>query len=179
MKKNKRIVIFDLDDTLITSEAKIKVFDSENNELVSSLTPSQFNYHSKHKDHYFCFGDFECEKILGRAKLFPDTYRSFKRYYNKGVPLSIITARSNKKMILEFFSSKNIQLKPSLVYTIHSPKSKFTGSISERKKQAIQDLILKGYNDIVFYEDNMENLKAAEELASDRIKIKTIHVVHA
>jgi hydroxymethylpyrimidine pyrophosphatase-like HAD family hydrolase len=178
MLKTKKIVIFDLDDTLITSDAKIKVFDSENNELLSSLSPSQFNYHVRNKDHYFCFGDFECEKILGRAKLFPSTYRSFKRYYDMGVDLSIVTARSDKKMILEFFDSKNVKLKPSLVYTIHSPKCNFTGSISERKKQAIQDLISKGYNDIVFYEDNLENLKAAEELSSDRIKIKTIHVVH-
>jgi FMN phosphatase YigB (HAD superfamily) len=174
----KRIVIFDLDDTLIHSEAKIRVYDSKNNEILTSLTPSQFNYHVTGQTQYFSFEDFECEKILGRSKLYPTTYRSFKRYYTKGVPISIITARSNEKIVIDFFKTKGVKLRPSLVYAIHNRRHPFTGSVAERKKQAIQELIDKGYNDIVYYDDNFENLYAATELASDTVSVKIIHVQH-
>ena len=175
---NKKIIVFDLDDTLISSDAKIKVFDSHTNDMVSSLSPMQFNYHIKQHNQYLSFDDFDCEKILGRSKILHNSFRSFKRYYNNGVPLSIITARSNKKIVIDFFKSKNILLKPSLVYTVSNHKSGFTGNIDERKKQAIQILIDKGYNDITFYDDNLDNLKAASELNSDIVKIKIILVSH-
>jgi hypothetical protein len=174
----KKIVIFDLDDTLIHSDAKIKVFDSETNEMISSLTPTQFNYHVPGQRQFLAFDDFECEKILGRSKLFPSTYRSFKRYVKMEVPISIITARSNDKIVLDFFKTKNIKLKPSLVYAIHNRKYDFHGGVADRKKQAIQRLIDKGYNDIIYYDDNLDNLRAAKELESDAVSIKIIHVTH-
>jgi len=178
MIKTKKIVIFDLDDTLIHSDAKIKVFDSNSNKMISSLTPSQFNYHIPEQAHYLSFDDFECEKILGRSKLFPNTYRSFKRYFKKDIPVAIVTARSNKKIILDFFKTKNIYLKPSLVYPVSNPNSTFTGNISQRKKQAIAELISKGYNNITFYDDNIDNLAAVSELNSETVHIKIIHVLH-
>ena len=178
-KKRKKLIIFDLDDTLIKSDAQIKVFDSVSNELIKSISPSQFNYQLKKQEHYFCFGDFDCEKILGKSTLIHSTFRSLKRYYRNGEHISIITARSDKRIILDFFETKNISLNSSLVYTIHSRKSKFTGSISQRKKQAIEELIKKGYKDIKFYEDNLDNIRAAEELNSSDVTIKTIHVNYA
>jgi hypothetical protein len=171
----KKLVIFDLDDTLIKSDAKIRVYDSENNSEVTSLTPSQFNYHVKSHSHYFGFDDFECEKILGRSK-FTKTFRSFKRYYAMWTPISIITARSSDKIVLDFFEAKGYPLNPSLVFAIHNHRKKFTGSVAERKRQAIEVLIKRGYNDIIYYDDNLENLSLAQELDSDRVKIKTVHV---
>lgn len=176
--KEQKIVIFDLDDTLIHSEAKIRVFNSDSNEMISSLSPTQFNYHIPGQSQYFSFEDFDCEKILGRSKVYPSTFRSLKRYLSKGVPVAIITARSNKKIILDFFKSKNVHLKPSLVYPVSNPKSTFTGNIAQRKKQAIVELINKGYNNIIFYDDNIENLAAALELNSDKVQVKIIHVSH-
>lgn len=176
--KNKKIVIFDLDDTLISSDAKINIFDCETNDLLHSLTPSQFNYHVRGSAQYCNFDDFDCEKILGKSRILKNSFRSFKRYYDNQTPLSIITARSNKKIIIDFLKSKNITLKPSLIYAVSNPDSGFTGNISQRKKQAIQDLIHKGYRDIVFYDDNLENLTVATELINEFISIKIIHVSH-
>ena len=172
----KRLIIFDLDDTLIRSDARIRVFDSSSNEILASLTPSQFNYHVPGQSQYFSFDDFECEKILGRSRLFPNTFRSLKRYYQRGIPISIITARSNEKIVIDFFNRKNIRLRPSLVYGIHNQKYPFTGSVAERKKQAVEDLIRKGYTVFTYYDDNFDNLRAVAELSSDTVKIKTVHV---
>lgn len=176
-----RIIIFDLDDTLISSDAKIKVYDSKNNEVLTEMSPSQFNYRVNKIGEYLCFNDFECEKILGRSKLHQATYRSFKRYYDRGVHVGIVTARSNKKIVIDFFKEKGYPLKPSLVYAVHDPKLGFHGNIAERKKKAFEDLIKKGYDDLTFYEDNAENLKAVESLSYEHpsIKLKTILVKHA
>lgn len=161
MLKRKKLIIFDLDDTLITSDAVIKIYDTETNELVQSLTPSQYNYHVKSQGHYFCYKDFQCEQILGRSK-FTKTFRSFKRYYKLSQPISIITARESKKLVADFFKTKGYPLKPSMIYAIFDPHCPFTGDIASRKKQAIEELVRKGYNEITFYDDNLENLKAAK-----------------
>lgn len=179
IKKKKKLIIFDLDDTLIKSDAQIKVFDSANNELVKSISPAHFNYELKKSEHYFSFDDFDCEKILGRSVIIPETFRSLRRYYNKGEHISIITARGDKKIVIDFFKTKKIFLNSRLVYAIHSRKCEFTGSISQRKKQAIEELIKKGYSNIIFYEDNLDNIRAAEELNSSDVTVKTIHVNYA
>lgn len=173
---SKRIIVYDLDDTLIRSSAKIKIYDAETNEVVSSMTPSEFNYHVKNQSHYLSFEEFNCEKILGNASIIPRTFRSLKRYISKGVPVSIVTARESKKMVMDFFRSKGVFIFPSLVFAVHDSKASFHGSIAERKKQAISLLIAKGYNDIVMYEDNLDNIRAVESLRSDKVKIRTVHV---
>lgn len=175
--KTKKVAIFDLDDTLIFSEAKIKIHDAETNSVIVSLTPSQFNYHVKGHGQYMSFDDFECEKILGNSKINKRYFSSLKGYIERGVETAIVTARGNKKIVVDFFKSKGVKIKPSMIYAVHDPNAVFHGSISDRKRQAIQDIINKGYNDIVFYDDNLENLRAAEQLQSDLVKIKIIHVL--
>lgn len=178
IKKKKRIAVFDLDDTLIFSEAKIKVFDSQTNQLVTALSPSQFNYHVAHQDHYMMFNDFECEKIIGSAKVHKRMFDSFKSYIKRGVQVAIVTARGDKNIVINFFKKKNVKLKPAFVYAVHNPKAGFHGSIADRKKQAIQDLIKKGYNDFTVYDDNMDNLTSMDQCNSDKVKIKIIHVLN-
>jgi hypothetical protein len=177
--KEKKIAIFDLDDTLIFSEARIKIYDSSSNQVITALTPSQFNYHVNNQDQYLCFSDFECEKILGNSRINSRYFDSLRGYIKRGVETSIVTARGNKKIVLDFLKAKNIKMKPSMVFAVHDPKTSFHGSISDRKKQAIASIIDKGYNNIVFYDDNLENLLAAKTLESPKVKIKITHVVNA
>jgi len=176
-QKSKKIAIFDLDDTLIFSDAKIKIYDSSSNAEIVALTPSQFNYHAMSHGQYMVFDDFECEKILGNSRIHKRYFSSLKGYIKRGVETAIVTARGNKKIVVGFFKEKGVKIKPSMIYAVHDQKTSFHGSISERKKQAIQDIIKKGYKDIVFYDDNLENLQSAEELQSESVKIKIIHVL--
>lgn len=175
--KGKKIAIFDLDDTLIFSEAKIKIHDSLSNEVIASLTPSQFNYHVKNQGQYLSFGDFHCEKILENSKINSRYFDSLRGYIKRGVETGIVTARENKKLVVDFFKYKNVNIKSSLIYAVHNPVTGFSGSISERKKQAVKNIIDKGYNNIVFYDDNLDNLLAVQELESSKVKIKIIHVL--
>ena len=178
MIKEKKIAIFDLDDTLIFSTAKIQIYDSETNEIVLNLSPSQFNYHVKGQNQYMTFNDFECEKILGNARVHTRMFNSFKGFIKRGVPVAIVTARGNKNIVINFFKKKGVKLKPSLVYAVHDPKASFHGSIADRKKQAVQTLIDKGYNSMSIYDDNLDNLRSMSELNSDKVKIKITHVIN-
>lgn len=175
----KKIAIFDLDDTLIFSDAKIKIYDSENNQLIYTLSPSQFNYYVKEHDHYMCFSDFECRKILGNSKVNSRRFSSLKGYIKRGTDVAIVTARGNKKIVTDFFEEKGVPVSKTNVYAVCDPKTTFHGSISQRKKQAVEKIIRRGYNDIIFYDDNAENLRAVESLSSSRIKIKIVHVLDA
>ena len=64
----KKIFIFDLDDTLIISKAKIIVTDIKNGDTFS-LTPEEFNSYEKNTKHVINFDEFRNIEILKGAKI--------------------------------------------------------------------------------------------------------------
>jgi len=176
--KKDKLVIFDLDDTLIKTDAKIKIVDSKTGEILQGLTPSEFNfYSSKISNHFLNFDDFECPEILRKARFIKRIFNRFKKYYGEGIPVSIVTARSSSKLVRDFLLSNGIDVHPDLVIAINDPKYSFEGSISQRKQRAILDLIDDGYTDLIFFDDNHENLNLAKEVEGYKnSKIKLIKV---
>lgn len=175
-KDSDRIMIFDLDDTLIISDAKIKVFDKDTGKLVKELTPEEYNYFVKKKNQLLNFDDFNKYGILKKAKL--TKYMDLlKKEYSKDTHICILTARGDSSMIRKFFLYHGIDINPELVIATGDPKWKLTGDIAERKKEAITKLIKYGYKDLTFFDDNTENLKHAKSLGKELgVKIKTIKV---
>ena len=54
-----RLVIFDLDDTLVKTDAKIKIVDRKTGKILKEMTPQEFNsFESKSKRHILNFEDF-------------------------------------------------------------------------------------------------------------------------
>ena len=41
---SERLAVFDLDDTLIISDAKIQVLDTKTGKVIKTLTPAEFNF---------------------------------------------------------------------------------------------------------------------------------------
>ena len=182
-KHNKKIVIFDLDETLITSDAKIKIHDAHTNDVIDYLSPSQYNYHINSSNQYLSFDEFDCEEKLGNAKFIKPIFSIFKKHYKNFIetnssPVSILTARNKQNIVLAFFKNKGFYLRPSLTIAVHDPKYKLSGNIAQRKKDIVKSFIKKGFNDIIMYDDNLENLKAVIELQSNTVKIKIIHVIN-
>ena len=80
-------------------------------------------------------------------------------------------------MVRDFLLSNGIDVHPDLVIAINDPKYSFEGSISQRKQRAILDLIDDGYTDLIFFDDNHENLNLAKEVEGYKnSKIKLIKV---
>ena len=174
----KKLIAFDLDDCLIFSDAKIKLYDNHD-KLVKELSPSQFNFFVNEHDHYMCFNDFKCESILSNSIINKKIFSKLLKYRENNIDVAIVTARMSRKLVLNFFRSKGGNLKPIMVHAVFAPKYSYHGSIPERKTQAIQFLVNKNsYNFVKMYDDNIDNLKAISQLNSEKLTVKTKHVKH-
>ena len=95
------IVVFDLDDTLVITDAKIKVCDHFTGKCFS-LTPEEFNEFEAKKQHELDFTDFSDIEIMKAGKLIEYYLNIFKRNYKKGIAVGIVTARDDREMIYKW-----------------------------------------------------------------------------
>lgn len=174
-KESDTLFIFDLDETLIISTAKIKVLDSKGN-IIKELTPAEYNYYTKTDNtHMLNFDEFQDFGIL-KHSVFTKYFGLLKKEYNKGTHICILTARGNNNLIQRFFQENDILIHPDLCIAITDVSWGFVGNTAERKKQAIRSLVGKGYKNFTFFDDNLENLKSAKDLETEfNIRIKMVH----
>lgn len=68
-KTSNKLFIFDLDDTLIVSDAKIKVLDGTTGKIIKELTPAEYNYYVQKGNTLLNFDDFRNYGILKKSRL--------------------------------------------------------------------------------------------------------------
>jgi FMN phosphatase YigB (HAD superfamily) len=176
-KRSETLAVFDLDDTLIISAAKINVLDPDTGQVIKSLTPAEFNFFKPTKKVNMSFDEFENYEILQKSTFIKDILEKLQNFYTSGVHVSIVTARSNSAMIRRFFYENGIDIHPDLVIAVNDSQYKFKGSIAERKKQALHMLVDQGYSDFIFFDDNQENLELAKEIENEKdVSVKTVKV---
>jgi hypothetical protein len=91
--------------------------------------------------------------------------------------VSIVTARSSSTLVRDFFLENGIDIHPDLVIAINDPLFGYDGNIAERKQKAITCLIDSGYTDLVFFDDNDDNLRLAKDVEGYKgSRIKLIRV---
>lgn len=169
-----KIILFDLDDTIIHTTAEIMVV--KNGQCIKKLSNAEFNDYILKPGEHFDFGEFDDPNILGDSK-FTKYWKTLKREYNKGTHIGILTARSNCGMIKKFFLDNGIRIKDELVIAINDPKTGLKGSIQQKKSEAIGILAEAGYKLFIFFDDNEPNLRAAKQLESEyNIKVQTVKV---
>lgn len=171
--ESSRILLFDVDDTLIHTSAEIGVL--KNGKLINKISNSDFNNYTLKSGEEFDFSEFNDPAILDRD--IPTKYlTTLRREYNKGTHIGILTARSNCELIHKFLLKKGIDVKKELIFAVNDPKLNLRGSIQERKAEIIRRLSQAGYTTLVFFDDNESNLRAAKELANSKIKVVTVKV---
>jgi len=176
-KRSEKLAVFDLDDTLILSTAKIQVIDPETHKVIKTLTPAEFNFFTPNKKVNLSFKEFEDYEILKKSHFIQEVLQKLLNYYKSGVHVSIVTARSDSKMIGRFFQENGINIHSDLIFAISDPSLPFKGSIAEKKKQALHSLVQQGYSDFIFFDDNEDNLRLAKELEKEHdIVVKTVKV---
>jgi hypothetical protein len=85
-----KILIFDIDDTIAITAAKIIVTNSKTGETFE-LTPEEFNHYEKHKNHIVNFEQFKSLEIMKAGKLIDKYFNILKTNYKKGIAIGIIT----------------------------------------------------------------------------------------
>ena len=174
-----KILVFDLDDTLVISAAKIKVCNKKTGECYS-LTPEEFNTYEKGEHEELNFDEFKSLEIMKAGKLIDYYLKIFKEAYKSKLAVGIVTARDDHKMIYRWLREHvGFRIDNDLIFAVNDPVHNFKGSISDRKKQAFKELIDMGYNDLQFYDDDDANLKLVKSLESeyDGINISTIKAI--
>lgn len=173
--KYKKINIFDVDDTLVVTSAKIRVTDHKTGK-VYELTPKEFNEYQEKPHHELDYGEFDDPKILKAGKIINWVFDILKKTMAKGKRVGIITARGDQQMIYKFLMHHKVDVNPKYIFAINDPKQGFSGnSVADRKKEAFQRFIALGFNDFTFFDDDKENIKLAKELDKEtpNIRIKT------
>jgi FMN phosphatase YigB (HAD superfamily) len=169
-----KIILFDLDDTIIDTIAEIGVV--KGGKVIKRLPNAEFNDYVLGPGESFDFGEFDDPILLDQSP-FTKYWNTLKREYRKGTHIGILTARSDCRMIKEFFLKNGIRIKDELVIAINDPSLGLKGSIQEKKTEAIRILAGVGYDNFIFFDDNEPNLKSAKALESQlNIKVTTVKV---
>jgi hypothetical protein len=182
------IHVFDLDDTLIRTQAKVRVVGSDD-EVKLQLTPAQFTTHLLEAGERYDFRDFGDVGILVAGEPVGYTRTIIETLLKNGTrsDFAILTARGDKRLhapflIRLFQGLYGIRLKNSLIFNLSDERflrykdavevpetltQIFSGrtfsklTVPERKALVIgQDLATRGYNDISLFDDSRENLDA-------------------
>jgi hypothetical protein len=170
------ITIFDVDDTLTVTAAKIRVHDPKSGKYFE-ITPKEFNEYQKDPEHVLDFTDFKNPDILKAGRIITWVMSILRNTMATERAVGIITARDDKNLIINFLSHHDIDINPNFIFAINDPKADFTGSIAERKKQAFKRLIDMGFRNFRFFDDDAENLRLAKELEKEySIKMYTKQV---
>jgi len=161
------ITVFDLDDTLVITDAKIKVCNKLTGECYS-LSPEEFNEYEKHPDHELDFDDFKSLEIMKAGKLIHYYLKILADAYKMKRAVGIVTARDDREMIYKWMKEHvGFHIAKDLIYAINDPVHKLTGTISEKKKEAFRQYIEMGYQNIQFFDDDSANLKLVKELETE------------
>ena len=171
-----KILVFDLDDTIIVSAARILVKDRLTGEEFS-LTPEEFNTFQNKPNQILNFSEFQSLEIMKAGKLINYYFKIFKEAYRKKIAIGIVTARDDQRMIYTWLKDHlKHPIDSDLIFAVNDRIHGFRGDIAERKKEAFREIINKGFNDLQFYDDDVDNLRLVKSLEKEypNIRISTI-----
>jgi len=162
-RRGSSITIFDIDDSLVITSAKIKVHDPVSGKNYE-LTPKEFNEYKADPNHVLDFSDFKNPDILKAGRIIDWVMNILQKTMQIERAVGVITARDNKNLITDFLKHNGVDINPAFIFAVNDPASGFNGSIAKRKQQAFERFIDMGFRNFKFYDDDVENLKLAKEL---------------
>jgi len=166
---NKGLTIFDIDDTMFTSKARVRVLNKKTNKI-KELTPQQYNSYKLGKDEEWDYGEFKSAKIFYQtatpiARMVAKAKAIIKNATAKGSKVIIVTARSDmddKKLFIKTFEAHGIPMKN--VYVERA------GNMGGKNSAANKSIIFKKYLKtdeyarVRLFDDHKENLDALLDL---------------
>tara|TARA_B110000285_G_C14943026_1_gene522980 strand:+ start:314 stop:931 length:618 start_codon:yes stop_codon:yes gene_type:complete len=161
------ITVFDLDDTLVITQAKIKVCNIVTGDC-HELTPEEFNEYESNPNDKLDFDDFKSLEIMKAGELIHYYLKILADAYKMKRAVGIVTARDDREMIYKWMKEHvGFHIAKDLIFAINDPVHKLKGSISEKKKEAFRQYIEMGYKNIQFFDDDDANLRLVKELETE------------
>ena len=151
----RKAFVFDFDDTLATTTARIKVMDGAG--LVTHVQPRDFSNFKLNVGEFFDFTEFRDDRFI------KDADPTFLMYLAQEVSeedqdVYILTAREDDSAdaIQSFLASYNVNAK-----TIHCVGG--TQKNIPQKKREMLLTIMQKYDKIYYYDDSSDNIESAPE----------------
>lgn len=165
----KRLRIFDFDDTLVMTDARILVTDANGKEF--TLTPGEFAVYDQQPGDIFDYSEFDDlinpRVITWTAKILQNVYD---KYGAEG--LVILTARGTSKPVTQFLSDIGL----------HDIEVKALGDADPKMKAKWIDrwITERGLEYVEFFDDSHKNIAAVRELKHlhPGVHVVVRHVVH-
>ena len=188
------IVFFDIDDTLFETKAKIIVEDKETNEEILQLTSSEFTNYKIKENEKFNFKQFGDAKLFhNSSEVIRSTLSKLHTFQSEGFKdkegyknnkIVFITARAkmdDEQTFYKKFESVGVKVSENKV------EMRFVGSeikpgesIHTAKARIMKDYLgAYEYEQAIFFDDAVSNLKAFMKLSSSysNTKFITINVI--
>ena len=173
IKTEKICYIFDLDDCLIKSLAKIDVYRNE--AFYLSLKSNQYKNFKKEKNDVLDFREFKDGELIIQAKhykMWPFFKKINHLIRNKKIAadLFILTARNPvvKSAIYTLCKNDGIILDMKHIITMGDDRGDL--DIAEEKKQIVEALS-KRYLKILFFDDDIKNIQLANKISNVETKL--------
>lgn len=166
-KGDKKLRVFDFDDTLVKTNSNIYVKHKDGKE--SKLTPGEYAIYEPKEGDVFDFSDFQSVKhpqeIKGVTRLLKNILRV------GGSDVVILTARSAYKPVKDYL--KDVGIDNIFVVAL-------ADSDPQKKADWIEDKIKGGVDDVFFIDDSHKNVAAVKALSKKypKISLKVRHVQH-
>ena len=166
--------VFDVDDTLVHSDAKIHIKDKAGN-TVKKLTPSEYNTHELHPDHRYDYSEFKSSTVFSHSHPIKKMIRAINAVQattkkNPKNKVIINTARAdldNKDKFIKTLTAHGIKN----MNDIHVHRAgNIPGNEPPAHKKLVyirQHLDKHPYSHVRMYDDSKENLDAFIGLKSE------------
>jgi GNAT superfamily N-acetyltransferase len=165
---NTKLVIFDIDDTLVNTDTKVGVV--RDGRVVKRLNSHDFTHYKLQPGESFDFGAFrDAQEFFQNARPIAPMISQLKRDIATGNKVIMVTARAefdDRDVFLNTFRKYGVEIDKVHVYLAGNIELKVP--TEEKKKMIIRDVMGKDhYDKVIMYDDAEPNLHAFMSLASE------------
>jgi len=168
-----KLVIFDIDDTLVKTDTKVNVV--KDGKVIKRLSSHDFTHYKLQPGEEFDFGAFrDAKEFFTKAKPILPMIGKLKHDIATGNKVIMVTARedfNDRDLFLDTFKRFGIDMNKVHVYRAGNIKDKLP---TEVKKKAIIRKVLSSneYNKAIMYDDALPNLDLFVSLKDDHPGVK-------
>ena len=169
--KGKVLTIFDIDETMFITKAKVKVV--KDGKVIKKLDNQEFNTYKKKAGEEFDFGEFKNAEVFKRtstpiARMINKVKAILKNATKAGSKVIIVTARpnfDNKKTFLDTFRKQGIDI--DKIY-VERAGNLGGGPAAENKRVIFKKYLNQNiYKRVRLFDDALSNLKVFLSLQKD------------
>jgi len=163
-----KLVIFDIDDTLVHTQTKVHVI--KDGQVTKALNSHEFTHYKLQPGEHFDFENFRnAHDFFHNSKPIIPMLNQLKRDIATGNKVVMVTARADfddKELFLDTFRKYGIDMSKVHVYRAGNMTAKI--QTEEKKKIIIRNLLNQhSYSKAIMYDDAVPNLESFVELKQE------------